>query len=106
MVMATSAESPVGTIATVIVGVTAFTVFMVWMGLRLSRSVERFERDPRYLRRTLMRGALLYACSVLLGVVLVVSGREPKETLYGLPVVALIIWTLLRAATRVKVPPK
>lgn len=104
--MATLAVTPGGTIATVIVGVLGFSAFLAWMLWRMSRRVERAERDPRYLRRVLIRGGLLYACGAVFGIILVATGNEPKETLIALPVVALLTWTLFRAALRVKVPRK
>ena len=102
---ATSAAETPGMIAAMIVGVLAFSTALAWGMWRMFRRVERAERDPRYLRRLLMRGALLYACAALLGITLVATGSEPKESLVGLPIAALFIWTYFRAAMRVKVPP-
>ena len=104
--MATLAVAPVGTIAAVIIGVLGFSAVLAWGMWRTFRRVERAERDPRYLRRLLMRGGLLYACAAVIGTVLVVTGSEPKESLIGLPIAALLMWMFFRAAIRVKAPPK
>ncbi len=93
-------------VVTVVVGVLAFTALLVWMMWRLYRSMERAERDPRYHRRVLMRGAMLYGGSAVFGIVLVATGREPIQSLVGLPVVALLVWSYMKAALRVKVPAK
>jgi CDP-diglyceride synthetase len=93
-------------VAVVIVGVLGCTALLAWMLWRVYRSVERAERDPRYLRRILLFGVVLYGGSALFGILLVITGKEPIQSLLGLPVVAALVWFYLTSATRVQVPPK
>jgi hypothetical protein len=98
------ASSP-GMIATVIVGVLASTELLAWMMWRACQSVERAERDPKYLRRRLFWLGMIYVGAAVFGIVEVASGQEPVQTLFGLPIGLLFAWWFLRAAVRVKVPP-
>jgi hypothetical protein len=98
------AASPV-LIVTIIVSVMAACGFFGWMAWRLCQSVDRAERDPRYLRRSLLRGALLYALCAAYGIEEVISGNAPVQSLFGLIVPAALIWFYIKAASRVKVPP-
>jgi glucose uptake protein GlcU len=102
--IASASFSP-GTIATIILGVLALSAFIGWMGYRVYKSAERAERDPRYLRRQLLALGVLYIGSAVYGIAEVVTGREPIESLMGLPIGALLAWFYLRLAFRVKVPP-
>ena len=61
--------------------------------------------DPRYLRRVLIRGAVIYVVVGVIIIVGVVTRKERVEALYGLPFGAIIAWFLLRAAIKTKVPP-
>jgi uncharacterized membrane protein len=99
-----AAVSPV-MIAAVILGVLAFSAFLGWGAWRVFKSAERAERDPRYLRRRLVLLGLLYVGSAVYGIEQVVTGREPLQSLIGLPIGALLAWFYLRAAFRVKIPP-
>ncbi len=92
-------------IVTAVIGVLVISALLAWGMLRVAKSSERAERDPRYLRRLLFRGGALYIVTTVFGIVGVATGREPVQTLFGLPIVLLIIWLLLRAASRVKIPP-
>jgi hypothetical protein len=103
--MTALAVAPAGMIAATIFGVLGLSALLAWGMWRMSRNVERAERDPRYLRRVLLRGGLVYACGAVIGTVLVLTGKEPKEALIGLPIAALLCWTYIRAAIRLKVPP-
>jgi hypothetical protein len=105
LVTAPSGVASTRLIATVIVGVLASSAFLAWMAWRVSRSAERAERDPKYLRRRLMRWGMLYFATVVIIIVEVATGDKPKAMLLGLPITALIAWWFLRAAVRVKVPP-
>jgi len=92
-------------IATVVVGVTASSAFLGWMIWRAWKSAEGAESDSRHRRRILLRLGLLYVGCAVFGIAEVVTGREPKESLIGLPIAALLAWLYLRTAMRVKVPP-
>jgi hypothetical protein len=96
-----SATSDWRTIAAIIIGVLAFSAIFVWMAWRLFRSVERMERDPKYLRRRLIWGGALYVFAALFAIVQVAIGEQPKQILIGLPIPAFIAWQLLRTANRV-----
>jgi membrane protein implicated in regulation of membrane protease activity len=103
--MAALAVAPAGMIAATIFSVLGLSALLAWGMWRTSRKVERAERDLRYLRRILLRGGLVYACGAVIATVLVLTGHQPKESLLGLPIAALLCWTYFRAAIRVKVPP-
>jgi hypothetical protein len=92
------------TTATVIIGVLVATAVMGWMMWRLFRSVERMERDPKYLRRSLIYGAVIYVFGALFGIIEVARGEQPIQALIGLPIVLFLIWVLLRSASKVKIP--
>lgn len=61
-------------------------------------------QDPRYRRRVLRLGGIIYIVFTVLVVGAVATRRERVEALYGLPMGALIAWILLRAAAKTKVP--
>ena len=94
-----------GTIALVAAGVSVATALFAWMLWRACRSVERAERDPLYLRRRLFWFGMIYVGAVVFGIEEVARGKEPIQTLIGLPVGLALAWFLLRMASRVKVPP-
>lgn len=104
--MATMAVASAVMIPAIVLGVLGFSALFAWAMWRGAREVERFEGEPKYLRRRLLRGGLLYTCAAVIGTVLVGTGIAPKESLLGLPVVALSSWILFRTASRVKVPPE
>jgi hypothetical protein len=95
-----------GTLLTIILGILGFSAFLAWIMWSAFRQVEREERDPRYLRRRLVRWAYFYSAAALIAIVLVVTGKEPKEALIGLPMAALLIWTFWRSARSAKVSPE
>jgi len=92
-------------IATSIVSVLAFAAFLAWMMLRTVRRAERTERDPKYLRRRLIRWGMLYVVCAVVLLVEVATGSQPKAMLLGLPIPALIAWLFFRTALGVKIPP-
>jgi hypothetical protein len=98
-------EGPGLMIALVIGAVTASSALLAFAMWHAWKEAERAEHDLRYRRRVLLRLGLLYLGSAVFGIVEVVTGREPKEVLFGLPVGAVLAWGFLRAAIRVKVPP-
>jgi threonine/homoserine/homoserine lactone efflux protein len=92
-------------IATVIVSVLAVCAFFGWGAWRVCQSADRAERDPRYRRRLLLRGALVYALCAAYGIEEVISGNAPVQSLFGLIVPAFLIWLYIKQANRVKLPP-
>jgi hypothetical protein len=92
------------TMATVIIGVLVASAVLACMLWRLARSVERMERDPKYLRRRLIWGAMIYVFGALFCIIEVARGEQPIQALIGLPIVLFLIWALLRTASRVKIP--
>ena len=92
------------TIATAITAVLAATAALGWMMWRVVRSAERMERDPKYLRRRLIWGAMIYVFGVLFGTIEVARGEQPIQALIGLPIALFMIWILLRSAAKVKIP--
>jgi hypothetical protein len=94
-----------GTIALVIAGVSVATAVLAWMLWRVCKSVQRAERDPRYLRRRLFWLGIIYVGAAVFGIEEVVRGKEPIQSLIGLPIGLAFAWFWLRMASRVKVPP-
>ena len=93
-------------LATVIIGVSVATAILGWMMWRGWRSAERAESDLRHRRRIFVRLGLIYVAAVAIGIAGVLSGREPKESLIGLPIALLLAWFWLRTGLRVKVPTR
>jgi hypothetical protein len=93
------------TLALAILGVAVATAFLVWVGLRVFRDVERLQRDPKLRRRRLFLWGFLYACSSVFAIVQVATGKISPLALIGLPIAAAFIWTFLKAASNVKLPP-
>ncbi len=102
----TSSAPSSGIIAAIIVGVLALSAFLGWGAWRTCMSAERAERDPRYRRRILLLLGVVYVGGAVYGIAEVVTGREPIQSLIGLPVGALLAWFYLRTAFRVNVPPE
>jgi membrane protein implicated in regulation of membrane protease activity len=94
-----------GTIAAIIAGVSVSTALLAWCLWRVCKSVERAERDPRYLRRRLFWLGMMYLGAAVFGIEEVARGKEPIQTLIGLPIGLALAWFWLRMARRVKVPP-
>ena len=90
-------------IVAVVIAVSAW--FGLWM-FRWARSIDRMEREPSYRQRWMYYGAAIYGFGMLYGVVQVLTGNLPAQTLLGLPVPILFVWFYLRAAKRVKIPPR
>jgi hypothetical protein len=93
-------------IATIIIGLLV-SVLMLGYGLWwATKSADRAGHDPKYRRRMLIRGAVVYVVVGVFIIVGVAAGKERVEALYGLPMGVLVIWYLLRTAFKIKVPPK
>jgi hypothetical protein len=97
---------PWGTVTAAILGVFACSALLGWGTWRVYRSTERAERDPRYFRRRLIIGGSLYLACSTYGIVQVAMGKQPAQSLIGLPIGLLIAWVFLRTAIRVNVPPR
>ena len=95
-----------GEIAGIIIGVLAFTAFLIGALMVGARSAERAQRDPRYARRWLFLLGGFYLLSAVIVVTDVVTGKTPPLSLVGLPVTGFVAWWLLRVALRMKIPPK
>ena len=100
------ADSPEAMPAAVIIGVSVTTAIFVWILWQGWKETEHAETDLRHRRRIILRLGLVYVVTSVIGVAGVVSGREPKESLIGLPIALLLAWFLLRAVLKVKVPPR
>ena len=90
------------TIAVVITGVLAATALLAWTMWRAWKSAERSEKDFTYLRRRLLLWGTIYACSALFGIVEVATGKNPVESLVGLPVALWLVWVFFNSAHKVK----
>jgi hypothetical protein len=64
------------------------------------------ECDPRLLRRRFLLLGLIYVGSSVLGIAEVATGKQPPETLIGLPIAAALAWLLIRQATKVRIDPR
>ena len=106
LVVPTSTAPSPGMIVTIIVGVLAFSALLGFGAWRIFKSAERAEQDPRYLRRRLLRLGLIYVGCALFGIEEVLTGREPVQSLIGLPIGALLAWFYLSSAFRMKIPPQ
>jgi len=93
-------------LATVIIGVSVATAILGWMMWREWKSAERAESDLRLRRRIFVCLGLIYLAAVAIGIAGVLRGREPKESLIGLPITLLLAWFWLRTGLGVKVPPR
>ena len=101
-----SAEKNPGlTIVLVILYVSVCSALLAAAMWKTWKEVERSDKDVRHQRRVLLRTGLLYVCCAMFGIVAVLTGREPKEILLGLPIAVGLAWAHLRAAFRVKLPP-
>jgi hypothetical protein len=105
LVASAFAVPSLGTITTIILGVLALSAFLGWGAWRVYKSAERAERDPRYLRRSLLLLGLIYVGGAVYGIEEVITGSAPIQSLVGLPIGAFFAWFYLRTAFRVKVPP-
>jgi len=103
--IATNVAASPGMIATVIVVVLAACAFFGWMAWRVCKSADRAEQDPRYRRRLLLRGALLYGFCAVYGIEEVITGKQPVQNLFFIIIPAALIWLFVRAASGVKIPP-
>jgi membrane protein implicated in regulation of membrane protease activity len=70
------------------------------------KETERAEVDSSQKRRILLRLAVLYIGCAAFGIAEVVAGKEPRQSLLFLPIPAALAWAYLRAASRVKSPPR
>jgi len=82
----------------VIVAVTGSSAVLAAAMWAAWKETERAERDSRYKRRILLRLALLYIGCAAFGIAEVATGREPKQSLLGLPIAAGLAWAYLRVA--------
>lgn len=92
-------------LATIIIGILAFTTllgFGLWV---VAQSLNRAARDPRYLRRIFVSGAVFYVVVATIGIVEVATREEPVQALIDLPISLMIIWIFLRAVAKTKAPP-
>lgn len=97
--MVTVEDNPGVMIALVIAAVTISSVFLA-VGMRGAwKESERAEADSRYRRRILLRLGLLYVGCAIFGIAEVLSGRAPKESLFALPVAALLAWAYFKGGS-------
>ncbi len=89
-------------LASVIIGVLAFTAMLGWMILRFVRSME----DPRRVRKHLIIGGLLYVFGTVNAISEVVKGKQSALILAGLPIGLFFAYRYLRAASKIQLPPK
>jgi flagellar basal body-associated protein FliL len=90
----------------IIISVLAFSAFIGWMAWLSLKSAFKTLENPKRMKRLLTLGAMIYLFGAVNGIVKVATGSAPLLSLIGLPIPLLFIWFFLRAASRVKVPPK
>ena len=105
-IIALSSVFPLRTVTVTILAVFALSALLGWGAWRMYKSAERAERDPKYLRRRLIRLGVLYLGCSIWAVLEVANGARPLKSLVGLPIGLLLGWFYLRAATRVDTPSK
>jgi len=93
-------------IATIIIGVLVIGLILGYGLWWVAKSADRMSQDPRFRRRVLIGGAVVYIVTGVFIIVGVAARKERVDALYGLPVGAFIAWLLLRAATKTQVPPR
>jgi hypothetical protein len=87
-----------------IFGVLAFCAFVGWGALRMLKSAERAENEPKYRRRNLLVMGVIYAFGGINGIINVALGDAPAWALCLLPIPVLIAWAFFRRASRIKNP--
>jgi hypothetical protein len=90
----------------IVVGVFVAAALGGWAMHRAAKSADRAEQDAKYRRRLFYRGAALYGFGLFVGISQVLSGNAPPATLFAAIIPLLFVWSFLRAAKRVKVPPE
>jgi len=94
------------TIATIIVGVLTSTVLLYYVGSLAWKAADRANVDARYRRRSLVFVGMIYVVCGTVVIAEVVTGREPLEALFGLPIGAILAWFWIRSGIKTKVPPE
>jgi hypothetical protein len=94
------------TFAGVILLVLAASAIFGWFMFRAAKSLDRAESDPSYRRRLILIPVAIYVVSTVYGVSQVILGRQPVQSLIGLPFVLLLIYGGLKAAMKTGAPPK
>ena len=89
----------------IVVGVFVAAALGGWAMHRAAKSADRAEQDAKYRRRLFYRGAALYGFGLFVGISQVLSGNAPPATFAAI-IPVLFVWSFLRAAKRVKVPPR
>ncbi len=80
---------------------TALLVFGSFLVLRRAAKME----DPKFLRRHFLFKSLLYAVIGLFLILNVATGDFPPIALIGLPITAVLVWSSIKQAGNVKIPP-
>jgi len=97
--------SKLWTFISVVVGVFVASALLGWFMLRLGKSMDRANSDPRYRRRQIVLLVGVYVVSMVVGVSGVIGGSQPVWSLVFLPIPLLIVYSLLRTARQTKVQP-
>src|SRR5215472_9267589 len=97
--MNVSSTFPWRNVSAAIVAVFATSALIGWLAWRAYRLAERLERDTRLLHRGLIVFGSLYLASSIWGIVQVIRGAAPMQSLTGLPISLFIAWVFFRAAT-------
>ena len=91
----------------VVVGVLTAGLCMVRVVMFLTaKSTIRSASDPRCRDRQLFLLATVYVVSITVSVAAVIRGNQPVLSLVGLPIPLLLVYWLLRTASRTRVPPQ
>jgi hypothetical protein len=104
--MNVSSTFPWRNVSAAIVAVFATSALIGWLAWRAYRLAERLERDTRLLHRGLIVFGSLYLASSIWGIVQVIRGAAPMQSLTGLPISLFIAWVFFRAATRLNTASK
>ena len=71
-----------------------------------AKSTIRSASDPRCRDRQLFLLATVYVVSITVSVTEVIRGNQPVLSLVALPIPLLLVYWLLRTASRTRVPPQ
>lgn len=81
----------------IIGGIIAICALLGWLLLRVWMSQERLEANQRYRRRFLKLVIVVWGGYCVFGVIEVFAGKQPIESLIGLPFVLGFLWIALRS---------
>jgi hypothetical protein len=81
-------------------GILGFSALLVWLVLRRVRSREKMQGDMRGLRRSIIRSGVVLSLPLMIGIVEVIRGEQPKALLIVEAIPIGVMWLALRTIKR------